>query len=77
MRRAPRPGLVVISGWSHLFHDENVPFREAMRLLEATARSVRRLAERGTPFPWPPTRTGRTRRACGPWRPTWRGRPRP
>jgi hypothetical protein len=48
--RARRPGLVVISGWSHLFHDENVPFREALRLLEATARSVRRLAARGTPF---------------------------
>ena len=48
--RARRPGLVVISGWSTLFHDENVPFHEALRLLEATARSVRRLAERGTPF---------------------------
>ncbi len=48
--RARRPGLVVISGWSHLFHDENVPAREAMRLLESTAQAVRRLAERGTPF---------------------------
>ncbi|HEY7676154.1 MAG TPA: hypothetical protein VIG69_03700 [Candidatus Methylomirabilis sp.] len=48
--RARRPGLVVVSGWSHLFHDENVPFREALRLLEATAGSVRRLAARGTPF---------------------------
>ncbi len=47
--RARRPGLVVISGWGHLFHDENVPLREAMRLLESTVAAVRRLAERGTP----------------------------
>jgi hypothetical protein len=47
--RARRPGLVVIAGWGHLFHDENVPPREALRLLEATARHVRGLAERGTP----------------------------
>lgn len=44
-----RPGLVVISGWGHLFHDENVPLKEAMRLLESTACAVRRLAERGAP----------------------------
>lgn len=47
--RRYRPGLVVISGWGHLFHDENVPPKEAMRLLESTARAVRRLAERGAP----------------------------
>ena len=44
------PGLVVISGWGHLFHDENVPSGEAMRLLESTAGAVCRLAARGTPF---------------------------
>jgi hypothetical protein len=44
-----RPGLVVISGWSHLFHDENVPAREAFRLLQNTARQVRSLAEAGQP----------------------------
>ena len=48
--RARRPGLVVISGWGHLFHDENVPLREAMRLLESTVGAVRRLAGRGTPL---------------------------
>ena len=47
--RRHRPGLLVISGWGHLFHDENVPLKEAVRLLEATARSARHLAERGTP----------------------------
>jgi hypothetical protein len=44
-----RPGLVVVSGWSHLFHDENVPAREAFRLLEATGRHLRSLAEAGQP----------------------------
>jgi len=44
-----RPGLVVISGWSHLFHDENVPAREAFRLLQNTARWVRSLTEAGQP----------------------------
>jgi len=48
--RRYRPGLVVISGWGHLFHDENVPSGEAMRLLESTAGAVRRLAAGGTPF---------------------------
>jgi hypothetical protein len=43
------PGLVVISGWSHLFHDENVPAREAFRLLQTSARRVRALAEAGQP----------------------------
>ena len=47
--RTRRPGLVVVSGWGHLFHDENVPTREVMRLLESTVGAVRRLAERGTP----------------------------
>jgi hypothetical protein len=41
--------LVVISGWSHLFHDENVPAREAFRLLQNTARRVRSLTEAGQP----------------------------
>jgi hypothetical protein len=45
-----RPGLVVISGWSHLFHDENVPTREAFRLLQNTTRRVRSLAEAGQPI---------------------------
>jgi hypothetical protein len=45
-----RPGLVVISGWSHLFHDENVPAREAFRLLQNTARRIRLLAEAGQPI---------------------------
>jgi len=45
-----RPGLVVISGWSHLFHDENVPAREAFRLLQNTARRMRRLTEGGQPI---------------------------
>lgn len=45
-----RPGLVVISGWSHLFHDENVPAREAFRLLQNTARRVRSLTEAGQPI---------------------------
>lgn len=45
-----RPGLVVISGWSHLFHDENVPAREAFRLLQNTARRIRSLAEAGQPI---------------------------
>jgi len=44
------PGLVVISGWSHLFHDENVPAREAFRLLQNTARRIRALAEAGQPI---------------------------
>ncbi len=43
------PGLVVISGWSHLFHDENVPLREAFRLLQNTARRIRSLTEAGQP----------------------------
>src|SRR3972149_126085 len=42
-----RPDLVVISGWSHLFHDENVPPREAFRLLQNTTRRMRALAEAG------------------------------
>jgi hypothetical protein len=45
-----RPGLVVISGWSHLFHDENVPAREAFRLLQNTARQIRLLAGAGQPI---------------------------
>lgn len=45
-----RPGLVVISGWSHLFHDENVPAREAFRLLQNTARRIRSLTEAGQPI---------------------------
>jgi hypothetical protein len=45
-----RPGLVVISGWSHLFHDENVPVREAFRLLQNTARRIRALTEAGQPI---------------------------
>jgi hypothetical protein len=45
-----RPSLVVISGWSHLFHDENVPAREAFRLLQNTARRMRSLAEAGQPI---------------------------
>jgi hypothetical protein len=45
-----RPGLVVISGWSHLFHDENVPAREAFRLLQNTTRRLRALAEAGQPI---------------------------
>jgi hypothetical protein len=44
------PGLVVISGWSHLFHDENVPAREAFRLLQNTARRIRGLTEAGQPI---------------------------
>lgn len=44
-----RPGLVVISGWSHLFHDENVPAREAFRLLQSTVRRIRALVEAGQP----------------------------
>jgi len=44
------PGLVVISGWSHLFHDENVPTREALRLLQNTARRIRWLTEGGQPI---------------------------
>jgi hypothetical protein len=44
------PGLVVISGWSHLFHDENVPAREAFRLLQNTARRIRSLTEAGQPI---------------------------
>ena len=42
-----RPGLVVVSGWSHLFHDENVPTHEAFRLLQNTARRLHALAEAG------------------------------
>lgn len=45
-----RPGLVVISGWSHLFHDEHVPAREAFRLLEESARRIRALAGAGQPI---------------------------
>jgi hypothetical protein len=45
-----RPDLVVISGWSHLFHDENVPAREAFRLLQNTARRIRSLTEAGQPI---------------------------
>ena len=41
---------MVISGWSHLFHDENVPAREAFRLLQNTARRIRALAEAGQPI---------------------------
>lgn len=41
-----KPALVVISGWSSLFLDENVPLREALRLLQNTAATVRRLALR-------------------------------
>ena len=44
------PGLVVVSGWSHLFHDENVPAREAFRLLQNTGRRLRSLAEAGHPI---------------------------
>ena len=45
-----RPGLVVISGWSHLFHDENVPAPEAFRVLQNTARRIRSLAAAGQPI---------------------------
>lgn len=45
-----RPGLVVVSGWSHLFHDENVPAREAFRLLQNTGQRLRSLAETGYPI---------------------------
>ncbi len=45
-----RPDLVVISGWSHLFHDENVPVREAFRLFQNTAGRIRALAEAGQPI---------------------------
>ena len=44
-----RPGLVVISGWSRLFHDEHVPLREALRLLEGSVRRVRAIAQGGQP----------------------------
>lgn len=44
------PGVVVVSGWSHLFHDENVPAREAFRLLQNTARHLHRLAVAGQPI---------------------------
>ncbi len=44
------PGLVVISGWSHLFHDENVPTREALRLLQGSAHRMHALAETGQPI---------------------------
>ena len=44
------PGLVVVSGWSHLFHDENVPAREAFRLLQNTARRIHALAQAGQPI---------------------------
>jgi hypothetical protein len=46
---AERPALVVVAGWSDLFHDENVPEREAMRLLERTARAVQSVAARAVP----------------------------
>jgi hypothetical protein len=42
-----RPGLVVVSGWSHLFHDEHVPTREALRLFQHTACCLRDLAAAG------------------------------
>jgi hypothetical protein len=42
-----RPGLVVVSGWSHLFHDEHVPAREALRLFQHTARCLHDLAASG------------------------------
>jgi hypothetical protein len=45
-----RPGLVVISGWSHLFHDENVPTREALSLFQGSARRMHTLAETGQPI---------------------------
>jgi hypothetical protein len=45
-----RPGLVVVSGWSHLFHDENVPAREAFRILQHTGRRLRSLADVGQPI---------------------------
>jgi hypothetical protein len=45
-----RPGLVVLSGWSHLFHDENVPAPEAFRVLQNTARQIRSLAAAGQPI---------------------------
>lgn len=48
--RVYRPSLTVISGWSSLFHDENVPFREALRLLQNTAARVAELMARGAPF---------------------------
>ena len=44
-----RPALVVVSGCSHLFHDENIPAREAFRLLHTTAARLRSLAEDGQP----------------------------
>jgi hypothetical protein len=44
------PGLVVVSGWSHLFHDENVPAREAFRILQHTGRRLQSLAEVGQPI---------------------------
>ena len=46
---AERPALVVVAGWGDLFHDENVPEREAMRLLDRTAAAVRRIAARAVP----------------------------
>jgi hypothetical protein len=45
-----RPGLVVVSGWSRLFHDENIPAREALRLFQNTARYLHRLAAAGQPI---------------------------
>jgi hypothetical protein len=45
-----RPGLVVVSGWSRLFHDENIPAREALRLFQNTARHLHRLAAAGQPI---------------------------
>jgi hypothetical protein len=45
-----RPGLVVVSGWSHLFHDENVSAREAFRIFQHTGRQLRSLAEIGQPI---------------------------
>ncbi len=45
-----RPGLVVVSGWSHLFHDENVPAHEAFRLFQNTVGQIRALAEAGQPI---------------------------
>ncbi len=45
-----QPALVVVSGWSHLFHDENVPTREAFRLLHQTAVRLRSLADTGQPI---------------------------
>ncbi len=44
-----RPALVVVSGCSHLFHDENIPAREALQLLRTTAAQLRSIADAGQP----------------------------